>query len=341
MHALTMEARYGYATAGDVQIAYADLGGSGPDLVVVPGMASHLDLFLSPPASHIFERLAAFSRVIIYDKRGTGLSDPVTDVPTLDVRMEEISAVMEAAGSERAIVFGISEGSAMALLFAATHPERVSSLVLYGALAKSTWAPDYPWANRAEDMAQAGAELILPYWGQGIWAESTSPSEADNPKVREWYARFERMAASPAMLTKLFAMFMDIDVRRIVSSVHVPTLLLHRRGDRLVNVRNAHWLAEHMPDATYIELEGIDHSLARLREPGSDRRRDRTIRDRFIAERRAGSRPGDSHVHGHRRIDRARIGARRQEMARGARGTAKDRARGARAVPGSRDQDDG
>ena len=255
-----MDATYGYAESGDVRIAYAVVGEGPVDVVVVPGLLSHLDLYLSPPASHIFERLARFSRVITFDKRGTGLSDPVGEVPTLETRMDDLKAVADAVGSERPVVFAVSEGGPAALLYAVTHPERVASLVLYGAMARSTWAPDYPFAYNAEAMMEATAEFIAPYWGQGVTADDASPSNADDPGVRDWYARLERMGASPAMLSALFAMFLDIDVRDIVANVRVPTLILHRRGDRRVNVRHARWLAEHLPGARYVELDGSDHA---------------------------------------------------------------------------------
>jgi pimeloyl-ACP methyl ester carboxylesterase len=255
-----VDANYGYAESGDVRIAYAVIGEGEIDLVVVPGLISHLDLYLSPPASHLFERLARFSRVIIFDKRGTGMSDPVTEVPTLETRMDDLKAVTDAVGSERPVLFGISEGGPTALLYAVTYPERVASLVLYGAMARSTWAPDYPWANTADAMLEATVEFILPHWAQGITVEDASPSNADDPGEREWYTRLERMGSSPAMLAALFAMFMDIDVRGIVADVGVPTLILHRHGDRRVNVRNGRWLAEHVPGARYVELEGSDHS---------------------------------------------------------------------------------
>jgi class 3 adenylate cyclase len=188
------------------------------------------------------------------------MSDPVTEAPTLEVRVEDLRAVMDAAGSERAVIFGLSEGGSTALLFAATHPERVSSLVLYGAAARSTWAPDHPWQNTREALLESGVELIIPHWGEGALVEASAPSLADDDEARAWYARIERMGASPAMLGYLFAMFLDIDVRGVVPHVHAPTLLLHRRADTMVNVRNARWLAEHLPNVRYVELDGTDHA---------------------------------------------------------------------------------
>ena len=256
-----MDPQFGYAKSeGGIQIAYAVLGDGGTDLVFVPGMISHLELYHSPPSSYFFKRLSTLGRVITFDKRGTGLSDPVMAAPTLEDRMEDLKAVMDAAGSERAVIVGLSEGGSTALLFAATYPERVASLVLYGATAKSTWAPDYPWPNTKDAMLEAAVELITPYWGQGAFIETTAPSLADDPDAREWFARLERMGTSPAMLGFLYAMYLDIDVRGILPLVHAPTLVLHRRGDRIVNVRNGRWLAEHLPNARYVELEGSDHA---------------------------------------------------------------------------------
>jgi pimeloyl-ACP methyl ester carboxylesterase len=256
-----MDPQFGYAKSeGGIQIAYAVLGDGETDLVFAPGMVSHLELYHSPPASYFFERLSTLGRVITFDKRGTGLSDPVTEVPTLEVRMEDLKAVMDAAGSERPVIVGLSEGGSTALLFAATYPERVSSLVLYGATARTTWAPDYPWPNTKEAMLESAVELITPYWGQGAILETTAPSLADDPEARAWWARLERMGTSPAMLAFLYAMYLDVDVRGILPLVRTPTLVLHRRGDRTVNVRNARWLAEQLPNAHYVELEGIDHA---------------------------------------------------------------------------------
>jgi class 3 adenylate cyclase len=185
----------------------------------------------------------------------------VTDVPTLELRIDDVRAVMDAAGSERAALFGISEGGPMSVLFAATHPERVTALVLYGAMGRTTEAPDYPWASSAEALRESAAEFIAPYWGQD--AEGTvelfAPSLADNPQAVEFSARMERSAASPAMVQQIFEMFLDIDVRDVLSTIHVPALVLHRRGDRVVNRRAGEDLAAQIPGARYVELPGIDH----------------------------------------------------------------------------------
>jgi pimeloyl-ACP methyl ester carboxylesterase len=166
----------GYAKSGDVNVAYAAIGEGDLDLVVVPGFISHLMLLAEPPAAHVGERLASFARVIAYDKPGTGLSDPVTSPPTLDERMDCIRAVMDAVSCERAALLGISEGSATAMLFAATHPERVVALAIYGGTARTTEAPGYPWAPPADAMREATAEFLTPYWGEGSSIEVYAPS---------------------------------------------------------------------------------------------------------------------------------------------------------------------
>jgi class 3 adenylate cyclase len=214
-----------------------------------------------PPLAQFFERLASFSRLIVFDKRGSGLSDPVSGAPTLEQRIDDVRAVMDAAGSERAVLFGVSEGGPMSVLFAATHPERASSLVLYGAMGRTTEAPDYPWAAPAEALRESVAEFIAPYWGVDAEAmvELFAPSFASEPEAVDFTARMERSAASPAMVQQLFDMFLDIDVRAVLPTIHVPTLVVHRHGDRVVNRRAGEELASRIPGARYVELPGIDH----------------------------------------------------------------------------------
>ena len=251
-----------YAKADDASIAYQVIGEGPIDVVLVLGFATHLELqWESPPFARFFERIGSFSRLIIFDKRGTGLSDPVTEVPTLERRIDDVRAVMDAAGSERAALFGISEGGPMSVLFAATHPDRVSALVLHGAMARTTEAPDYPWASPAEALRESAAEFIAPYWGQQAegMLELFAPSLADDPQAVEFTARMERSAASPSMVQQIFEMFLDIDVRAVLPTIHVPTLVLHRRGDRVVNRRAGQDLAAQIPGARYVELPGIDH----------------------------------------------------------------------------------
>jgi len=249
-----------YARSGDVSIAYQVVGDGPMDLVYVPGFISHVELAWEiPPVVHMFERLASFGRLIMFDKRGTGLSDPVVGAPTLEERMDDVRAVMEAAGSERAALLGVSEGVPMSILFAATHPELTTGLVLYGGMARSTWAPDYPWATPADALIESSLEMS-PFMFEGAAIEIMAPSMADDPQAREMFARLQRYAATPAMLQQVFLMFLDIDVRPILPTVDVPTLVLHRRGDQAVNYRGAEWMAAQIPGAKYVELQGIDHA---------------------------------------------------------------------------------
>ena len=244
-----------------MHIAYQQFGEGDLDLVVVPGYISHVEMqWESPEFVRFFEVLGSFARVITFDRRGSGLSDPVPEAPTLEERMDDVRAVMDAAGVERAALVGISEGAPMSILFAATYPDRVSALVCWGGMARSTEADDYPWASPASALLESGVEFILPHWGDGSTIEIVAPSQADNAEARAFLARLQRASASPGMLVSLAQMFLDIDVRDVVPSVHVPTLVLHRRHDLLVNVRNGRWLAEHLPNARLVELPGQDHS---------------------------------------------------------------------------------
>src|SRR4051812_39645048 len=257
-----------YARSGDVHVAYQVFGEGELDLVVVNGFVTHVELVWEhEPTARFLERLASFARVITFDRRGSGLSDPLPSAPTLEERMDDVRAVMDAAGSRRAALVGLSEGVPMSLLFAATYPDRVEALVCSGGMARSTADDDYPWASPAEALAEARVELVGPHWGTGAMIELVAPSQADDPEARSFFARMERGSASPGMLASLAEMFVDIDVRDVVPMVHARTLILHRRHDRLVNVRNGRWLAEHLPDARLVELPGDDHSIL-YEDPG-------------------------------------------------------------------------
>jgi pimeloyl-ACP methyl ester carboxylesterase len=251
-----------YAKSGDLNIAYQVVGDGPFDLVIVFGFISHLDLFWDgPPFVNFIERLASFSRVILFDKRGMGLSDPVEDVPTLEERMDDVRAVMDAAGSEKAALFGVSEGGMMSLLFASTYPERVRALVLYGSMARSTQSDDYPYGSPIDALHESAEHLVQPSWGQGFLIEVFAPSLVDIPEAQMFYARLERQAASPQMFTKIYQMFLDLDVRHVLPMIQAPTLVVHRKGDRVVNYRAARYLAERIKGSKYVELPGIDHSM--------------------------------------------------------------------------------
>jgi class 3 adenylate cyclase len=249
-----------YAKSGGLHIAYQVFGEGEIDLVLVSGFTTHLDLaWEHGPSARLLEGLGSFARVIVFDRRGSGLSDPVPDAPTLEQRMDDVRAVMDAAGCERAALVGISEGVPMSILFAATYPARVRALVCTGGMARSTYAENYPWGTPAEALIESIAELILPNWGDGSMVDVSTPSRADDAESRSFYGRLERSTASPGMMIALGRMFLDLDVRDIVPSVHAPALVLHRTRDRLVNVRHGRWLAENLPNARIVEFEGDDH----------------------------------------------------------------------------------
>jgi class 3 adenylate cyclase len=257
-----MPPRTEYAQADGAAIAYQVVGDGPSDLVAVLGFATHLELqWELAPFARFFDRLASFSRLILFDKRGTGLSDPVSSVPTLEQRVDDVRAVMDAAGSERAAMFGISEGAPMSALFAAAHPERAAALVLYGAMARTTEAPDYPWASPADALRESAAEFIAPFWGRQAegMVELFAPSLTGDPEAIALTERMERSAASPAMVQAIFEMFLEIDVRAVLPTIRIPTLVIHRRGDRVVNRRAGEDLAARIPGARYVELPGIDH----------------------------------------------------------------------------------
>lgn len=248
-----------YVKNGDAYIAYQVLGDGPIDLVLVPGFISHLEhQWESPGCVRLFERLAGFTRLIRFDKRGTGLSDRGTDAPTLEQRMDDVRAVMDAVGSERAVVYGNSEGGPMSALFAATYPERTRALALYGSFARIAWAPDYPFGRTPEEHA-ARTAAFEQAWGTGSLSASFSPSDAADPASRRWWGLFERLSASPGAMIAVTAQNYEIDARAALPLVQEPTLVLHRAGDRVVHVEHGRYLASKIPDARYVELPGEDH----------------------------------------------------------------------------------
>jgi pimeloyl-ACP methyl ester carboxylesterase len=250
-----------YAKCGDLSIAY-QVTGKGPlDLVYVPGWVSNLDYeWEFPGYARAFERLSSFARLIRFDKRGTGLSDREGGFPTLEQRIEDVQAVMEAVGSKRAALFGTSEGGNMSTLFAATYPERTEALVLYGCFAKRLWAPDYPWAATREELDRE-LTAISEQWGGPFDLQNAAPSLALDEEAREWFAAYLRYSASPKAAISIWDWNAELDVRNILPAIHVPTLVLHRRGDRWQKVEDGRYLAEHIPGAKYVELPGDDHVI--------------------------------------------------------------------------------
>ena len=252
-----------YAKSGGVNIAYQVVGDGPVDLVMVPGWTSNVEGWWELPASTAFyERLATFCRLIVFDKRGTGMSDPfpLDQPPTLEQRMDDVRAVMDAAGFERAVLFGYSEGGPMSLLFAATYPERTVALILHGTFAKQEWHDTF--AARLADTPEQLEALVEERWAEGwpgldVWAPTFAASEEN----RQAFARFMRQAASPAAAAAILRMSWEIDVRPILPAIHVPTLILHRREERAIGVSHARYLADHIPEAKYVEMPGVDHLL--------------------------------------------------------------------------------
>jgi DNA-binding winged helix-turn-helix (wHTH) protein/alpha-beta hydrolase superfamily lysophospholipase len=250
-----------YALSGDVHVAYQVLGQGPIDLVYVPGWITHLEYaWQQPRVAHFLRRLAALSRLILFDKRGTGLSDRVPEYPTLQDRMDDVRAVMQAVGSERAAVFGMSEGGQMAILFAATYPERTLALALYATFAKRVWSPDYPWAPTPEKR-QRWMDLLKADWGGKTDLDTLAPSVAHDPAFIAWWGTYLRLGASPGAAQSLARFNTQTDIRAVLPAISVPTLVLHRTGDLDVNIEEARYLASHIPAARLAELDGHDHLI--------------------------------------------------------------------------------
>jgi pimeloyl-ACP methyl ester carboxylesterase/DNA-binding winged helix-turn-helix (wHTH) protein len=248
-----------YARSGDINIAYQVIGGGPIDLVFIMGWVSHLEYFWAEPSfARFLNRLAAFSRLILIDKRGTGLSDRVGELPTLEQRMDDVRAVMEQVGSTQASLVGVSEGGPMCALFAATYPEKTRALVMIGTYAKRLRAPDYPWGPTREQR-EAFYQQIRDEWGGPIGLEERAPSVASDPAFRAWWSTYLRMGASPGAALALTKMNAEIDIRGILPSIRVPTLVIHRRHDRTLNVEEGRYVASRIPGARFLELAGNDH----------------------------------------------------------------------------------
>jgi class 3 adenylate cyclase/alpha-beta hydrolase superfamily lysophospholipase len=254
-----MAAQTRYARSGDLHIAYQVVGDGPIDLVYVPSWISQAEHYWEEPiVARYFNRLASFSRLIMFDRRGTGMSDPLARAPTLEEQMDDVVAVMDAAESAQAAVFALLEGGAMAALFAATHPERTTALILYEAQPRMSWAPDYDWALRPEEREAYIDGGGLDTWGDGSRVLSLSPSATANPRLMQWYGKLERLAASPGMAAKLMRMNGAVDVRAVLPTIQAPTLVLHRAGDTFVDIRHSRYLAAHIPGARLVELPGTE-----------------------------------------------------------------------------------
>ena len=250
-----------YARSGDVNIAYQVIGDAPLDLVFVMGWVSHLEYFWREPSfARFLLRLASFSRLILFDKRGTGLSDhvPINQLPTLEQRMDDVRAVMDAVGSERAALCGVSEGGPMCSLFAATYPEKTLALVMIGTYAKRIRDAEYPWGPTPEQREQF-FEVMRKQWGGPVGIEERAPSVAHDPQFRDWWATYLRMGASPGAAVALTQMNAEIDVRNVLPSIRVPSLVIHRSEDQCLKVEEGRFVAERIPGAKFVELPGDDH----------------------------------------------------------------------------------
>jgi class 3 adenylate cyclase len=252
-----------YARSGDVSIAYQVVGDGPFDLVYVPGFVSNIELMWEEPGlARFLERLASFSRLILFDKRGTGLSDPVPNdgLPTLEERMDDVRAVMDAVGSKRAALLGHSEGGNMCVLFSATHPERTTALLLVGSYAKRIRSEDYPWAPTVEERAREIEETEAT-WGSPEAFRALAPSKENDPDFQRWIGRYLRQSASPKAAAALLRMNTQIDVRNVLPTIGVPTLLLYRTHDADVHVDEGRYVAGRIPGSTFVELPGADHLM--------------------------------------------------------------------------------
>jgi pimeloyl-ACP methyl ester carboxylesterase len=243
-----------YAKAGEIHVAYQVFGSGPVNLVLAPGFVSHIENYWDEPdLARWLGRLGSFARVAMFDKRGTGLSDRVSELPGLDQRMDDVRAVMDAAGLERAAIMGISEGGPLAALFAATHPERCDALVLYGTFARFT-----SWLATAQEL-EAFLDYMDRSWGSGASLPKFAPSRSNDPAFQQWWGRFERLGASPSAGIALMRMNSQIDITDILGTIRVPTLVVHRTEDVTIDVEGGRLLAERIPGARYVELPGVDH----------------------------------------------------------------------------------
>jgi pimeloyl-ACP methyl ester carboxylesterase len=249
-----------YAKSGDLNIAYQILGDGPIDTVFAAGYMSHLEQNQWwPPYKAFVDRLASFSRLIFFDRRGTGLSDRILSIGAYEEMVDDVAAVMDAAGCERAALIGGAEGGPICALFAATFPERTSALVLASSYARRRWAPGYPW-GLDDEMLQAILDSYETRWGSGSFGlGALAPSVVDDERFRQWYAQACRFAGTPSSALAWFRITMEIDIRDVLPAIRVPTLVLHRAGDRVIPVEAGRYLAERIPNAKYVELEGSDH----------------------------------------------------------------------------------
>jgi class 3 adenylate cyclase/pimeloyl-ACP methyl ester carboxylesterase len=252
------ETRYAKAPDG-TSIAYQVMGDGPVDLVYAAGIWSNVEVMWEhPPWAHFLKRLAKFSRLILFDMRGVGLSDRGPEPPALELQRDDVGAVMDAARSESAVVFGVARAATMAILFAATHPDRTKALILYAPVAKTVSTPDFPYGKTPEEQ-QVFFERFVREVGTGRNLQLQAPSVATDERFVTWWARFERLVARPSAWEELGRILTAVDVREVLPAIHVPTVVIHREEDAIVLTRQAHYVARRIAGATYVELPGVDH----------------------------------------------------------------------------------
>jgi class 3 adenylate cyclase len=248
-----------YARSGDANIAYMVVGEGPVDLLFATGNLSHIEqLWEEPGLARFLDRLASFSRLILYDRRGIGMSDPVDADWPLGHDVEDLGAVLDAAGSERAFLLGYVIGGFACAQFASRYPERVAGLIFYAALAKAVAAPGYEFTHDAAERI-ALLEDLLDQWGTGSNFDRLAPSVADDDRMRAWFAKLERLSASPGAMRQVTTAFRDVDIRDLLPALDFPTLVMHRVGDQMIDVQHSRYIAEHIPGAHYVELPGDDN----------------------------------------------------------------------------------
>ena len=248
-----------YVRSGGAYIAYRIIGGGPVDLVMLSGGFSHVELQLEEPSfARFLGRLASFCRLIILDVRGTGLSDKTMNLPTLEEQVDDVLAVLDAAGSERAALFGLSQGGVLASLFAAAHPDRATALILFGTCARLTRTDGYPYGRTPEEVERY-LQITEQGWGHGVALPFLAPTMAGDEAFKRWFAKLERQGASPGNMLAVLRLHRDVDIRQVLPAIHVPALVLHRAGDAYREVGHGRYLAAHIPGAKYVELPGRDH----------------------------------------------------------------------------------
>jgi pimeloyl-ACP methyl ester carboxylesterase/class 3 adenylate cyclase len=250
-----------YARSGDVQIAYQVVGEGEPDLLLVPEFWHSIEAQWEQPALAAFlRRLSSFGRLIAFDQRGTGVSDPVAanEMLSLEQWLDDVATVMDEVGSEQAVLLGFGGGGSLAMLFAATYPERTSGLVLVNSFPRLSHAPDYPW-GRAPALEEEVLHVMRTGWGRGVLLDVVAPSKVGDEAFRQWWARYQRLGSSPGTIVRTRRMLDELDVRDVLPSIRVPTLVLHRADNTFVRVEHGRYLADNIPDARYVEVPGSDY----------------------------------------------------------------------------------